>query len=297
MAALILLILLNAIMAIITLAAGYASIKFSVSPSRMSKVTALSTGILIGTALGVILPEGVLTILEAQETLARFESFGLPPSFIIGASLLLGFIVLYVTEYLLSSRESSGQEGLSDLRRMRLFWSIFHSILKSPLTLGLIVHSFVDGIALGTSFLDENKAFQFLFFFMIVIHKIPTAFSLAVILLKEEISHSMVKFHILAFALATPLASILTYFIALLFGMKSPFVLGILLLFSAGTFLFSVLHVMKENSDPSNGQPAIASVQLSPFESHDAAQASKTDLLLTVAGMLLPLFFSLTGAD
>ena len=297
MAALLSLIVLNVIMAITTFATGAAAVKFSIALSHMAKVSALSTGILIGTALGVILPEGVLTLFEAQETLSKLESFGFPPSFVVGASLLLGFIVLFVIEHALSIREATSTLGSVDVYHQRRFQAVILSILRSALTMGLIVHSFVDGFALGASFLNQNETLQFLFFFMIVIHKIPTAFSLSVVLLREGVSLSMCKFHNLAFALTTPLSSVLTYFLVYLFKIDSPFVLGVLLLVSAGTFLFSVLHVMKENVNEGLPQPAIASVQQSSLDSPQDLETKTSNILFTIAGMLVPLFFSLTGAD
>ncbi|OBA19810.1 hypothetical protein METBIDRAFT_25434, partial [Metschnikowia bicuspidata var. bicuspidata NRRL YB-4993] len=240
-------ITLNAIMAISTLAVGIGSIKLNIALSHMSKLSALSTGILIGTALGVILPEGIQTLFIAQDTLLYLDSLGMPSSFIVGASLLLGFIVLFSFEHILSLRDNL-RMVMPELHQSRFIWTIVLSLLKSTLTLGLIIHSFVDGIALGVSFYDENKTFQILFFFMIVIHKLPTAFSLSIVLLREGISLSMCKYHILAFALATPISSTLAYFLVFVFDLSSPFILGILLLISAGTFIFSVLHVMTENS-------------------------------------------------
>ncbi|KAM9914064.1 hypothetical protein OXX69_001021 [Metschnikowia pulcherrima] len=264
MAALLSLIVLNVIMAITTFATGAAAVKFSIASSHMAKVSALSTGILIGTALGVILPEGVSTLFEAQETLSKLESFGFPPSFVVGASLLLGFIVLFVIEHALSIREATSPLGSVDVYHQRRFQAVISSILRSALTMGLIVHSFVDGFALGASFLNQNETLQFLFFFMIVIHKIPTAFSLSVVLLREGVSSSMCKFHNLAFALTTPL---------------------------------SVLHVMKENVIEGSPQPAIASVQQSSLDSPQDSETKTSNILFTIAGMLVPLFFSLTGAD
>lgn len=267
------LLILATIMGIASYGAGLLPLKTSIAKHHMKLVSALSVGILIGTALAVVIPEGVETV---------FESTKNSPLSVTGASLLSGFIAMFLVDHYASiaaifNVESSVQtEGDSVQEK-------FKSILQSTLTLGLILHSFVDGIALGTSFFHGDDSFPVIFFVMIIVHKLPTAFSLAVVLVQEGFTQEVINFHLIVFSLATPLASFMAFLVISFLGLDSPFAVGILLLFSAGTFLYSVMHVMMEILDKGDDQ--------------QGGSLSPPALLLSVIGMILPIILTLSGGD
>lgn len=252
-------------------------LKVSIPFQKMSLLSTLSMGILVGTVLCLVIPEGAETMVKAVDDIEDYNVLGC-----IGMSLLAGFALMLVIDNSSSIAPEYFQlKSWESTSRMKSQWI---SIAKSTLTLGLLLHSFVDGIALGTSYLDETGTFELLFFFVIIIHKLPTAMSLSVVLLQEGILPDMCQFHALIFALATPVASILTYSVAQLFGLNSQFIVGILLLFSAGTFLYSVMHVMME----------IMEKREEDAEAEDTHQSSLTrvELILVVLGMIVPVIFA-----
>lgn len=275
---LLVLFLLAVFMAATLYAAGYLPWKFGLPLHQLDLVIVASMGILVGTVLVLVIPEGAETI---------FEGRGAGPHLLLtltiaGVSLLVGFMLMFLVDQYTVTKDS-GPSEYSDNSSLR---ARFESTLHSTLTIGLMLHSCVDGIALGLSFFHESSFHMFLYF-MIIIHKLPTAFSLAVVLHTEGFAHNVVNFHLLLFALSTPTSSLLTYGIISAFHMDSPLVLGILLLFSAGTFLYSVIHVMMEVLERKNKL----------FEAKPQGQAfTSTELILTVGGMLLPIAFSVAGA-
>ncbi|KAK5118342.1 hypothetical protein LTR62_002855 [Meristemomyces frigidus] len=68
MAGLLMLILLCAVMAAASFAAGVLPLSFSLSQRQLRLITALGTGVLVGTSLIIIIPEGVETLYSAART-------------------------------------------------------------------------------------------------------------------------------------------------------------------------------------------------------------------------------------
>lgn len=108
-------------------------------------------------------------------------------------------------------------------------------------TLGLLIHAFADGIALGAS--STMPGLSFIVFFAIMIHKAPAAFGLTTVLLRQGLTKREARVHLAAFSLAAPAGAIVTWLIVgLLGGMGGPesgmkWWTGLILLFSGGTFL------------------------------------------------------------
>ena len=84
-------------------------------------------------------------------------------------------------------------------------------------------------------------------------HKIPASLGLGTYLQHSGLCNKEIFFHLLAFTLTCPLSNILTYIIFRSLGMQISDqkdlgkAVGILLLFSAGTFLYvSTIHILPE---------------------------------------------------
>ena len=96
---------------------------------------------------------------------------------------------------------------------------------------------------MGASSSTSNTKLGFIIFFAIMIHKAPAAFGLTSVLLKQGLSKRAARGHLLVFSLAAPAGALGTWFlVALLGGGKldgegGQWWTGMLLLFSAGTFL------------------------------------------------------------
>lgn len=263
--------------------AGLAPLSFTLSPERIRYVSALGTGVLVGTSLVVIIPEGVET-LNSVDTESIRQTMGL--------SLVSGFVLMYIIEKVpdyISQRRGQGFLPISiDLGalRPREVHSGDDNVDQVPensqkstamsTSVGLVIHSLADGIALGASISSENVALELLVFLAIMIHKAPAAFGFSTVLLREDLSMAMIKRHLAAFAAAAPLGALITFAIIEIFGSSGDDSImwwtGVLLIFSGGTFLFVAVHALQRGDDtkdpPGNEGPLF---------------------LLTVAGMLFPL--------
>lgn len=180
---------------------------------------------------------------------------------------------------------------------------------SSATTIGLVIHAAADGIALGASSSTSNTGLSFIIFFAIMVHKAPAAFGLTSVLLKQGLSKRMARAHLVIFSLAAPAGAFLTFLLAgILSGgsttrsaQNSQWWTGILLLFSAGTFLYVAMHAMQEITSPKHKEPHMNGVANgSIHEGREAAVAedkpSISDLGAAVFGMILPLFLQVGHA-
>ena len=112
-------------------------------------VSVLGAGLLLGTALSVIIPEGMQTLHTAYTTTSHVEHVeeggaGEGPELgghhMIGVSLVLGFLFMLVVDAVASSKASRGDVEAG--RRGAVSWTA---------TLGLVVHAAADGVALGAA--------------------------------------------------------------------------------------------------------------------------------------------------
>lgn len=179
----------------------------------------------------------------------------------IGVSLVSGFILMYLIDKLPAFAAPSKQQrppyhisldnlglglqrgsstnrdgGLSDPGN-----SPAHSHGFATTT-GLVIHAAADGIALGAS--SSNTNLSFIIFLALLIHKAPASFGLTSVLLKQGLSTRAARGHLLIFSLAAPVGALLTFTFAHTVGVGfghdeagTRWWTGMLLLFSAGTFL------------------------------------------------------------
>lgn len=278
------LVLLCVIMGAATYGAGVLSLYFKLSSTKSESISLFSTGILIGTAILFVLPEGVKTLYESLSKDEQSLASGY-----IGFSVLAGFVVMFVIDGLqgllgASSQNASFNIEETDDSRHTSLHEVVADVFGSSITLGLILHGFVDGIALGSSFAEPDYKLQFTFFVAIIIHKLPTAFSLGLILLKEQLDANILKVHILCFALLSPCGALGTFFMVHFVARADNFAVAILFLFSAGTFLYVISHVMSETTDNHNNSE-ILDAPLN-FSGHE--KLSFRQMCWTLGGVCVP---------
>ncbi|KAI6039355.1 Zinc/iron permease [Pisolithus marmoratus] len=257
---------MSVVMGTVSYGVGLIPLSIPLSRKHLSILSTLGTGLLIGTALGVVIPEGVEEI--ATSNLDR-RSFSVR----VGISVLTGFaFMLFIEDYFSShatslllphqvhgtTQEDTFQIDLEELEREqgltvpsivgsrpplptgRHFSSddAFHRVF--PLSLGLVVHALVDGYALGVSATaDEgSSALSLIVFLAIIVHKAPTALALTTSLLSRSLPVVECKRHLLVFSLATPVSAMLSYILCSLPFMNRRLGPGVPLLFSGGTFLY-----------------------------------------------------------
>lgn len=184
------------------------------------------------------------------------------PTFFIGFALMTGFVLMFLVDRLprhatesyqaapatrhisLDNLESSAVTGEEESE------SFLSSLTPTPkqsrslaTTTGLVIHAAADGIAMGASATTSDMKLGFIIFVAIMVHKAPAAFGLTSVLLKQGLSKRAARGHLIVFSLAAPLGALATYMIVSLIGGDSmegesgQWWTGMLLLFSAGTFL------------------------------------------------------------
>ncbi|KAL2083277.1 hypothetical protein ACEWY4_021050 [Coilia grayii] len=233
---------------------GMIPVLIQLSEQKLRFVSVFGAGLLCGTALAVIIPEGVELMEDSwkasicfnasvSENLSEAASApdlptrtGLPPNFLIGVSLVIGFTLMFVVDQIGSYCSiHDPQTGMSNSTSVTA-------------TLGLVIHAAADGVALGAAVASSQVSVQVIVFFAVILHKAPAAFGLVSFLMHAGLHKKQVQIHLLAFSAAAPILAITTYFILHATGGASqPSAVGIGMLFSAGTFLYvAMVHVLPE---------------------------------------------------
>jgi len=283
---------------------GLAPIFISLNQQQLALFNAFGTGLLLGTALTVIIPEGVEMLHDRNEEIMKL-SLGVQPvhgmntNDILGLALVVGLLFMLIVDNC-----GEGSHGHSHINRRRSLSDLLSveletvqeeenetsdidSVVENDLTrkngsftIGLIIHAAADGIALGASQAASKQEHRigFVVFIAIVAHKVPAAFAFTVYLRNCHFPLESIKESVLKFSLASPIANLLTYLLLSesFFGAAfiSNTVVSFVLLFSGGTFLYvALVHAFGEL----------------PREN---GFLSKTHLLALSVGSMVPWFLS-----
>ncbi|RYP67488.1 hypothetical protein DL771_007219 [Monosporascus sp. 5C6A] len=239
------------------------------------------------------------------------------PTFYVGLSLVLGFILMFLVDRLpriasenFHPQAPPRQISLSNLGGSALpgddeeAEGFLGSLTPTPkqsrslaTTIGLVIHAAADGIAMGASAASPDASLGLIVFLAIMIHKAPAAFGLTSVLLKQGLSKRAARGHLIVFSLASPFGAWTTFVLVALLGGGTgsewdQWWTGMLLLFSAGTFLYVAMHAMQEGDSPSShdlstSANGYAESNSMPQRKHPPPQIR--DTLATIIGMLLPL--------
>lgn len=182
-------VLMSALLGAASFAIGILPLSIAFSKSALARLSALGTGLLLGAALGVVIPEGI-------ETLAAGSAA--PPTSAIALALLGGFTFMLLLEQLVSPHAHDRAPPrlppsptnppahvefdveLGELERAEGFPDAEPAAVAAasntnpdgrpdrppaegrasayPLTLGLVMHALADGLALGSSALSGAGA-------------------------------------------------------------------------------------------------------------------------------------------
>lgn len=264
---------------------GFIPLLFRLSERSLQLVSILGAGLLCGTALAIVIPEGVSLLeeswsashsagvappgLNASERAVTSADAGPPPRFFIGLSLTLGFTLMFVVDQLggyLSSHDRVSSVGITA-------------------TLGLVIHAAADGFALGAAVATGQVTVQVVIFLAVGLHKAPAAFGLVSFLMHSGLDKRYIQGHLLAFSAAAPTVAIATYFILHATGDSTHSRLvatGVGMLFSAGTFLYvATVHILPEvsgGSGRSRGSSRGSSRSSSRSDSNSRMEQSLSDL-------------------
>ncbi|KAK3907457.1 Zinc transporter ZIP9 [Frankliniella fusca] len=255
------LLLLAIVMLVGSFVAGSIPLVMSMSEEKLQLISVLGAGLLVGTALAVIIPEGVRSLLDVPQVVQSQASVGKNEGLVveephshdqlsdihslIGLSLVLGFIFMLLIDQISMAKSRDIEGGGKGGER------------SFTATLGLVVHAAVDGVALGAAATTAHTDVEMIVFFAIMLHKAPAAFGLVTFLLHEGVDRKRIRKHLLIFSLAAPLLSLMTYFGIGQEGkdtLSSVNATGLAMLFSAGTFLYvATVHVLPELTNRNSG--------------------------------------------
>lgn len=282
--------------------AGIIPLAVNFSEERLKLVTVLGAGLLCGTALAVIVPEGVHALYEdilegkhhqgseTQNVIASDKAAEVPVAHehehshdhtqlhaYIGVSLVLGFVFMLLVDQI----GSSHVHATDDPEAAR------SSNSKITTTLGLVVHAAADGVALGAAASTSQTSVQLIVFVAIMLHKAPAAFGLVSFLMHAGLERNRIRKHLLVFALAAPVMSMVT-FLGLSKSSKEALsevnATGVAMLFSAGTFLYvATVHVLPEVGGMGHGHRP---------DPAGGKGLSRLEVAALVLGCLIPLILS-----
>uniref|UniRef100_A0A673T9C6 Zinc transporter ZIP9 n=1 Tax=Suricata suricatta TaxID=37032 RepID=A0A673T9C6_SURSU len=258
--------------------AGIVPLAVNFSEERLKLVTVLGAGLLCGTALAVIVPEGVHALYEdilegkhhqASETQNVIASDKAEIPVVhehehshdhtqlhayIGVSLVLGFVFMLLVDQIGSSHVHSPD---------------------------------ADGVALGAAASTSQTSVQLIVFVAIMLHKAPAAFGLVSFLMHAGLERNRIRKHLLVFALAAPVMAMVTY-LGLSKSSKEALsevnATGVAMLFSAGTFLYvATVHVLPEVGGMGHSHKP---------DSTGGRGLSRLEVAALVLGCLIPLILS-----
>ena len=191
----------------------------------------------------------------------------------IGMALVIGFVFMLIIDQIGGNLHNHSHAQTLDPRNVR-------NKITFTTTFGLVIHAAVDGLALGAAATSTQTEIKMIVFIAIMLHKAPASFGLVSFLLHEGLDRVRARRHLLVFALAAPIAAVVTYSLLTIPDKRtvvSSKSTGLCMLFSAGTFLYvSTIHVLPEIQDRCENK-----------------QFRLPELLCLTFGAILPLFLSI----
>lgn len=223
----------------------------------LGSLTSVSAGFLVAAACLIVIPEGFERFsvhpVAADTAVDSAEhdhgshshnhaepsggfSIGLEPSITAGLAILLGFLLMLVTESL-----GFGHD-IHEEHHDHAGGHVHHPTssangkqLAAVVVIGLTIHTIADGMAIGAGLATGSHALTGSLMATLLTHKIPAAFSLTMFSQHAHGSKKRTWTDLLVFSLATPIAILGTWTVL---GSLSDQVVGLVLLFSAGTFIY-----------------------------------------------------------
>ncbi|HEB78265.1 MAG TPA: hypothetical protein ENI90_07050 [Methylothermaceae bacterium] len=209
----------------------------AVKADHWPATTATAAGLLLSSAMVIVIPEGfeVLFLSHNDKALHSDSFLGMPPVLASGVAILGGFLFILWLEGRGIGHDIDDTQQTAQI-----------------LSLGLALHALTDGLALGASIATGLMAITVPVLAAVMVHKIPVAFGLGAFLWRDAKMDSTPLRNLLMFCAATPLGLLTTF---LFLRQLSHEWIGLLLLFSGGTFLYvatvDVLSRIRNDQPPS----------------------------------------------
>ena len=220
--------------------------------SRLKMLTGIASGIIIASAMLVVIPEGFELASEEHEDEAGHEDEALG-HLVMGGAILAGFALMLVLEG--SGIGHAVHEEHHDHEHDHGHSHVHHGPSGWMLVFGLSLHAATDGIAIGAAAASGGVTVTAAVALAVLIHKAPAAFSLGVFSMHEREDKNKSIRDVVIFSLATPVM-ILVAFYAL--ADMEHHMIGLAMLFSAGTFLYvATVDTLPDIHNPETGRKAL----------------------------------------
>jgi zinc transporter 9 len=288
-------VLIAVAITVLSLLGGLAPRAFSdrLSSDQLENLTGIASGLLLASALLVVIPEGFHTAAvsephaehtdheaehddhddvehddhdDAEEAFADEDEhdeahddegveFAFDPP-ILGLTVLAGFATMLILEGF--GVGHAVHEEHHDHVAGHGHGHVHHPSSMSVVALGLSVHALADGLAIGSAAVVGDAGFSLLVALAVLLHRVPAAFSLGLFALHETSDGPKAFRGLLAFALATPIAMIITY---LLLDEADNRLVALALLYSAGTFVYvATVDTLPAIHNPETGRRSVRNV-------------------------------------
>ena len=235
---------------------------------NLQRLTAIASGLLLGSALLVVLPEG-FHMVSSDDGLAYSP-------LALGTAVAAGFIFMLVLEGMGLSHAI--HEEHHDHQAGHGHGHVHHPNSGLVMAVGLSMHAIGDGLAIGAATASGETSISILVAFGVLVHRVPAALSLGVFSSHENATSTSLWGGLLLFALATPAGAITAYFVL---DNASGSLVGIVLLFSAGTFIYvTTVDTLPSIHNPETGPRSARVVVVS------AALFAAALFALSAAGVL-----------
>jgi zinc transporter 9 len=244
---------LAAVTLVLALAGGFLPIfsKWGSNPERLKMSTGIAAGILLASAMMVVIPEGFELATTAPAS--GGDEFG---PLVLGGAILAGFLMMLILEG--SGIGHAVHEEHHDHSHDHGHGHVHHQTSTWMLVLGLSLHSAADGLAIGAAAAGGVVAVTALVTFAVLVHKVPAAFSLGVFSLHERRERKDAIRDVVLFSLATPVMILLSFHA---FAGVEVQVIGLAMLFAAGTFLYvATVDTLPDIHNSETGKTALKHV-------------------------------------
>jgi zinc transporter 9 len=226
--------------------------KLKENPENLRRITGIASGILLASALLVVVPEGFELATGDHD---EHEDEGLE-NLMIGAAVLAGFMMMLILEG--SGIGHAIHEEHHDHHDEHGHEHVHHRTSPWILVLGLSLHSAADGLAIGSAAAGTSEAVTALVAMAVLIHKVPAAFSLGVFSMHEREDRNESIRDVVLFSLATPVMIMVSFYA--LEGVDEH-IIALSMLFAAGTFLYvSTVDTLPDIHNPETGRQALLNV-------------------------------------
>ena len=210
----------------------------------LQRLTGIAAGVLIASAMLVVIPEGFHIAEGGAEGLA------------LGGAILAGFLFMLVLEC--SGIGHSVHEEHHDHSHSHGHDHVHHPENALMVVIGLTIHAATDGLAIGAAAATEHAEVGLLVLIAVLAHKVPAAFSVGVFSLHERGESRDAWRDVILFAWATPVMILVAF--TLLQNIEE-YMLGLAMLFSGGTFLYvATVDVLPDVHSPETGKAALLNV-------------------------------------